>query len=86
MMISPQGYISEHEEDSFEDLIKERNSLVKEIKQLEKIVFAKDKTDDSWMVHPGPDVRYQVYLEYLAELCRFLGDKYNREIVWGDEE
>lgn len=68
MMISPQGYILEHEKDSFEQLIKERSSLVKEIKDLEKIVFSDDKSDSAWMVYPRPDVQYQMSLEYLAEL------------------
>ncbi len=86
MMISPQGYISEHENDSFEQLIKERNSIIKEIKDLEKIVFSDDKTDPAWMIHPGPDVQYQMSLEYLAELCKFICDKYNREIVWGETD
>ena len=45
-----------------------------------------DKADDSWMVHPGSDVRYQMRLEYLAELGKFMQQKYNWEIVWKDDE
>lgn len=74
MMISPQGYMSEHENDSFEQLIKESNSLIKGIKDLEKIVFSDDKSDPAWMIHPDPDVQYQMSLEYLAELCKFICD------------
>lgn len=83
MMISPQGYIEEHEKDTFEDLIKEREELIESIKYLEKLAFSDDRTSEEWMLHPGPDVRYQEKLNYLAELCNFMSEKYNREIVWG---
>lgn len=88
MMIGLGGYIAMHENDSFEQLIKERNNLVSEINKLEKIVFDENKTDQVWMIHPGPDVKYQMYLEYLAELCKFMQKKYNKKVVWGvdDEE
>jgi hypothetical protein len=82
MMISPETYIMDHENDSFEELIKERDYLAKEIKKLEKIVYSDEKKDSSWLVKPGPDVRYQMYLEYLAKLCKFISTKYNEEIVW----
>lgn len=86
MMISPQGYVMQFENDTFEKLIKERDSLVKEIKSLEEIVFDENKTSEAWLVRPGPDVRYQMCLDYLAELCRFISEKYNTEIVWGNED
>lgn len=85
MMISPDGYMAMHENDSFEQLIKERKSLVSEINKLEKIVFDEDKTDEAWMICPGPDVKYQMSLEYLAELCKFMKEKYNKEVVWDDD-
>ncbi len=86
MMISPITYVKEHENDTYEQLIKERNSLVRQIKNLEKIVFDKEKQDESWHICPGPDVRYQMYLEYLAELCKFMQEKYNTEYIWGEVE
>ena len=86
MMISPQGYIEEHKNDTFEELIKEREELIDAIKHLEKLVFSDDRMSEEWMIHPGPDVLYQMSLEYLAELCNFMSEKYNREIVWGDDE
>lgn len=85
MMISPQGYLMEHEKDSFAQLIKERESLLEEIKRLENIVFAGDKSDEAWMVRPEPDTRYQMNLAYFAELCKFMCEKFNRESDWGDE-
>ena len=86
MMISPRGYISEHENDSFEELIAERKRLTENLDRLEAIVYDKKHSDESWLIHPSPDVQYQMNLEYLAELCGFLEEKYNREIVWGERE
>ena len=86
MMISPQSFIDLHRNDTFEQLITEKDSLVIEIKKLEKIVFDPEKKSEEWNVHPGPDVRFQMDLEYLAELCNFLKEKYNTEIVWGKDE
>ncbi len=84
MMIGPKAYIMMHEKDSFPQLIKERNKLVAELKRLEKLVFDdKERLDDAWLFKPGPDVHYQMTLEYLAELCLFIEEKYNKEIVHG---
>ena len=88
MMISSGMYIGMHKDDTFEQLIAEKDLLVSEIKELENIVFDSEKKSEEWNVRPGPDVRYQIYLEYLAELCNFLKEKYSNEIVWNmdDEE
>ena len=47
-----------HENDSFKQLIEERDSLVEYVKELEEIVFAGDKSDPAWNILPGPDVQY----------------------------
>lgn len=86
MMISPEVFIDEHKNDTFEQLITEKDSLVLEIKKLEKIVFDPEKKSEEWNVCPEPDVRFQMNLEYLAELCSFLKEKFNKEIVWGEDE
>lgn len=86
MMISPEGYVLMHKNDSFEELIKERKSLQKKIASLEKIVFAKENDYEEPMVMPGPDVQYQMCLQYLSKLCEFICNKYNREVVWGEDE
>ncbi len=85
MMISPEMYLSEHENDSFPQLIQERNSLLREIRRLEKYVFCEDRTSEEWCFKPGPDVCYQMNLEYLSALCLFISRKYNREIVHREE-
>ena len=84
MMISPETFISEHENDSFSQLIQERGELIQEILKLEKLLFDEDSTSEEWECHPRPEVKYQMNLEYLAELCRFISKKYNKEIVWGE--
>lgn len=86
MMISPRSYVDEHRNDSIKKLIKERKSLIKEIEKLEKIVFSKEKSSEEWDFRPSPDVRYQMTLEYLAELCKFISERYNDEYVWGTQE
>jgi len=86
MMISPRVFIDDHKNDTFEQLITEKDSLVLEIKKLEKIVFDPKKKNEEWDVYPGPDVRFQMDLEYLAELCSFLKEKYNKEVVLGKDE
>ncbi|MBE6034993.1 MAG: hypothetical protein E7222_09900 [Clostridiales bacterium] len=86
MMISPESYVDDHRNDSFEELIAERNQLVEELNRLEKIVYDKECADKAWSMHPGPDVQYQVTLQYLAQLCDFLQEKYRREIVWKEME
>ncbi len=85
MMISPISYIEELKDNSFEQLIAERDSLIQEIKELEKIAFKKgeDRTDPAWQFHPGPDVRYQMNLEYLAELCSFILFKQEDPLLLG---
>lgn len=86
MMISPDYYIMMHKNDSFEELIKERKSLQRKIASLEKIVFAKENDHEEPMVMPGPDVQYQMGLQYLSKLCEFICEKYNREVVHGEDE
>ena len=83
-MISPSAYVMDLEKATFEEIIEKREELLEEIENLEKIVFDKEKKDSDWKIDPGPDVRYQVSLEYLAELCQLLSSKYNEEIAWAD--
>lgn len=41
MMISPLSYIAEHENDTFEQLLQERDCLIAEIHELEKLFIAR---------------------------------------------
>lgn len=73
MMISPQVYVDELKNEPFEKLVKERERLYKELKKIEKDAFDLERKSDAWNICPGPDVQYQMHLEYLAELCNFIG-------------
>lgn len=83
MIISPSGYVSRIEDAEYYALIEERGRLVAYIIQYEKNEKAGDRTSEEWFRDPRPDVRYQMHLEYLAELCQLMHEKYNEEYVWG---
>lgn len=84
MMISPEMYIEQLKDAEYLELIEERNDLIEFIKDYEKKETVGDRSGDDWLVNPSPDVRYQMYLEYLGELCKLMQEKYNTEYVWGD--
>ena len=86
MMLSPNYYAEEHENDSFEEMINERKRLIEELGELEKIAYDEERTDSAWGIHPGPDVQYQMTLEYLSQICILLKEKYNRVIIWKEEK
>ena len=84
MMISPDCYIGLMKDSSYQELISERDKLLDFLKKFERDEMAGDRSDPSWNMCPKPDVRYQMDLEYLAALCRFMQEKYNQEYIWGD--
>ena len=84
MMISPASYIEHLQDAQYLELIEERDRLLQFIKEYEAKDIAGDRSGDEWSVHPQPDVRYQVYLEYLSEICGLMQEKYNHDYVWGD--
>ena len=84
MMRNPESYIESLKDVEYLELIKERDRLIRFIRKYEKKDVAGDRSGNEWSIHPQPDVRYQVYLEYLAELCKYMSKKYNKEYVWGD--
>ncbi|MDO4648557.1 MAG: hypothetical protein Q4B26_07890 [Eubacteriales bacterium] len=86
MMISPESYADQFKDASYEEWIKERNGLIRYIRKFEKLERANDRSGDDWMIHPTPEVRYQMYLEYLSEICSFMHKKYNAEYAHGDKK
>lgn len=84
MMTSPSMYLEKLKDAEYMDLIAEREKLLAFIRDFEEKEIADDRSSDEWGVHPQPDMRYQVYLEYLCELCRMMKEKYNTDYVWGD--
>ena len=70
MMSSPNAYISQFENSVYLDLIKERNHLIDYIQSYENSEIAGDRSGEEGGIHPQPDVRYQMYLEYMGKICR----------------
>lgn len=85
MMLNPEMYAEQFKNASYQEMIKERDSLMRCIRKYEKLEKAGDCSGEEWMIHPQPDVRYQMYMEYLAALLLLMKDKYNEDYVWGDK-
>ena len=83
MMICPEYYAKQWGNASYPELIRERDDLIGYLREFEKKETAGDRSDPEWRYSPSPEVRYQMHLEYLAELCRLMKEKYNEEYVWG---
>ncbi len=87
MMISPEAYIAEFENKSLPKLIKERDSLIRDIRKLEKVLFSPEKGEPVPRVNPAPEVEYQMYLEYLSALCVLIEKRFTASMnAWNDEE
>ena len=86
MMISPEAYIEQIKNATYDELINERKALIEYINAYEKSERADDHSDPAWQIHPMPIVRYQCYLEYLSLLCSYMKEKYNKEYVWGNKK
>lgn len=86
MMISSEMYAEQFKDATYKEMIKERDGLIRYNRKFEKLEKAGDRSGEEWMIHPQPDVRYQMYMEYLAALLLIMKDKYNEEYVWGDKK
>ncbi len=84
MMISPQCFVEEYENASYPELIKMRDRLIRDLRRFEKNEMAGDRSDPEWKYCPGPEVRYQMNLEYLAGICTLMKERYNENYVWGN--
>jgi hypothetical protein len=72
MMISANGYIQSKINKSYEELLEEREKLLKRITDFEN--SCGDKSDV--IISPSPSVMYQCNLLYLAKLCELIAEKY----------
>lgn len=75
MMISIEGFITLHKNDSYEYLILLRSKLIGEIEVFERKEIPKER----WEICPTPDVVYQSNLQYLAALCNLIAERFSRE-------
>ena len=81
-MISPEYYAEQYKDSSYEELLRIRDELIKNIR-----AFEKGKIDKSaYMILPSPSTIYQMNLQYLAEMCKLIHEKYNRKINKEDEK
>lgn len=66
-VISPGVYRDMHKNDSWEELARERDRLVRRLRHFE--LHCDELLGDGRAMDPGPDVFYQCELEFLRELC-----------------
>ena len=64
------------------ELLVEKNKIVDYLKHFEDDIEMKDP---DWRYNPGPDVRYQEYLDYLGRLAPKLAKAFNAEYEWGEK-
>lgn len=82
MMISPDWFVEELKDKSYKELLSIRDKLIRQIRSFEKHTY--DPKLDT--ICPSPDVVYQCNLQYLSKLCDLIAEKYNSEIVWGNNK
>ncbi len=80
------SFVEEYKNAEYLELIVVRDKLIAYIHEYEKKDLEGDRSGKEWMSNPGPDVIYQVYLEYLGELCALMKNRYNADYVWGDKK
>ncbi|MBO4902100.1 MAG: hypothetical protein J5518_04850 [Lachnospiraceae bacterium] len=82
MMIAPVSYISTLKDLDYPELVEKRKALQKRVEELEKLALADDRSDPAWQIMPNPSVQYQTTLDYLAELCTFMSERYAEIYEW----
>lgn len=69
MMIDPKQYVEKYKNASYLELLKFKNELISCISDFEHDFY---KEEWSWESSPGPDVGYQLNLELLGLIARFI--------------
>lgn len=72
-MISPESYMETIKNLTLEQLVKERNKLIRELHRFEK------RSDDENLeifIHPSPEVVYQCNNEYLIKVTELINIKF----------
>ncbi len=75
-MIPKEMYIADFRDYSYAELIKVRNSLLKDIADFEH-EFNDGLSGDGMLTSPSPEVMYQMYNEYLIALTKLINKKFN---------
>ena len=74
MIISPYTFIDGLKDKSYEELIKERDKLIRAIRYFEK--HKKELAEQEEHMCPSPSTHYYWNLHYLSELIKLIIEKY----------
>jgi len=78
MRITPEAFIEEQKEKSYEELLSVRDELIGVIRKFE----ADDEQDpEDVLVSPLPDGNYYCNLKLLGGLCNLIAEKFGEENV-----
>ena len=77
-MIAPQSYVDDLEGKSYEQMIKERDKLIRKIRHFEKHREEIMNSEEA-QICPSPDVIYQWNLDALGFLCMSISRKFNEK-------
>ena len=79
MVMRMSAYMEGLKRKSYPELMQERERLLDYMHRFETNEIAGDRSDPEWDACPAPDVRYQVYYDYLSVLCGVMRERYSRE-------
>lgn len=77
MMVGPKTYIKKFEDKSYEELLEEKTKLNKKIEEFE----SNESELSGVIISPSPEVVYQCNLEYMAELCNLIAEKFRKRKI-----
>ena len=76
-MVSPGYYIQEATKDkSYAELIEMRSEYIRAFEDFERKYLFNTEIVEKPMIHPSPEVIYQVNMDYLIELLKVMQEKY----------
>ena len=75
-MISPEVFVEQYADKTYEELIEVRNELINSIKKFEA---TPQNEDSDFIICPGPDVVYQINHEYLSKICLLIVQKFQEQ-------
>jgi len=74
MMIGPESFAKEHENDSYAELLVVRDELIEAMHEYES---ANEKIEE--LRYPSPETIYLMHFEYLGKLCELIVNRYRTE-------
>ena len=78
MMISPEGYVDDLKNETYEKVLKERDKIIREIRYFEKH-REEIMNSEECCISVSPDIVYLWNLKYLSLLCTLLYEKFNEK-------